>query len=148
MTTQQRIKLIKGDLTQQTVDAIVNAANSSLRGGGGVDGAIHRAGGPQIMAECLKIGGCPTGAAVITTGGELVAEYVIHTVGPIWQDGQHNEANLLADCYRNSLSLAVEHGLKTVAFPNISTGIYRFPKELAARSPLLRSSSFWSRILV
>jgi O-acetyl-ADP-ribose deacetylase len=131
-----RIKLIRGDITKLKVDAIVNAANTSLLGGGGVDGAIHRAGGPAILADCRRIrdrqGGCEVGEAVITTGGNLPARYVIHTVGPVWQDGQHGEDELLASAYRNSLRLAVAHQLKTIAFPNISTGIYHFPKNMAA----------------
>ena len=135
---KRMVKVIKGDITKVTVDAIVNAANSSLLGGGGVDGAIHRAGGPQILEECRKIrdrqGGCATGQAVITTGGRLPARYVIHTVGPVWNGGGHGEDGLLADAYRNSLALALEHGCRTVAFPNISTGVYRFPPDPAARS--------------
>ncbi len=132
----EKIKLVQGDITKQTVDAIVNAANSSLMGGGGVDGAIHRAGGAAILEECRKIvdrqGGCKTGQAVITTGGNLPARYVIHTVGPVWNGGKNKEEQLLADCYNKSLKLAVEHGIKTIAFPNISTGIYHFPKDKAA----------------
>ena len=131
-----RIRLLQGDITKVKVDAIVNAANSSLLGGGGVDGAIHRAGGPAILEECRAIrnrqGGCATGEAVITTGGNLPAKKVIHTVGPVWQDGRHNEEALLAHAYRNSLRLAAENGLRTIAFPNISTGIYHFPKDKAA----------------
>ena len=131
-----QISLVKGDITQMTTDAIVNAANSSLLGGGGVDGAIHRAGGPAILEECRKIrakqGGCATGQAVITTGGLLSAAYVIHTVGPVWNQGDERERNLLHSCYVNSLMLAEEHGLSSMAFPNISTGIYRFPKAVAA----------------
>ncbi len=131
-----KIEVIKADITKLKVDAIVNAANSSLMGGGGVDGAIHRAGGPEILEACRKIvvkqGGCKTGNAVITTGGKLPAKFVIHTVGPVWQDGVHNESILLSNCYKNSLALAVQNNCKTVAFPNISTGIYGFPKKEAA----------------
>jgi O-acetyl-ADP-ribose deacetylase (regulator of RNase III) len=133
---QNKIEVVKGDITKLTVDAIVNAANSSLMGGGGVDGAIHRAGGPTILDECRKIvarqGGCKTGEAVITTAGNLPSKFVIHTVGPVWNGGNRNERGLLANCYRNSLQLAVENNCKTIAFPNISTGVYRFPKEEAA----------------
>src|SRR6478672_7821214 len=128
MALNNKIELIKGDITKVHVDAIVNAANSSLMGGGGVDGAIHRAGGPAILEECRKIvarqGGCRTGEAVITTAGNLPARFVIHTVGPVWNGGLHGEKERLSDCYKNSLQLAVENQCKTIAFPNISTGIY------------------------
>lgn len=131
------IKLLLGDITKIGVDAIVNAANSSLLGGGGVDGAIHRAGGRAILDECMKIverqGGCPTGEAVITTAGNMPARYVIHTVGPVWHGGMNDEDQLLANAYSNSLRLAVDNGVKTIAFPNISTGVYGFPKERAAK---------------
>jgi O-acetyl-ADP-ribose deacetylase (regulator of RNase III) len=131
-----RIKVIQGDITKQECDAIVNAANSSLMGGGGVDGAIHLAGGPKILEECKKIvatqGGCPTGEAVITTGGNLPAKFVIHAVGPVWRGGKGEEPEKLASCYKNSLRLAVENHLQSVAFPNISTGIYGYPKKQAA----------------
>lgn len=130
------LELVRGDITLQTTDAIANAANSGLRGGGGVDGAIHRAGGPSIMEHCRKIGGCPTGQAAITPGGGLKARYVIHAVGPIWGGGERGEENLLASAYRESLRLASEHGLKTVAFPSISTGAYGFPIERASRIAL------------
>ena len=125
------LSLIQGDITVQEVDGIVNAANSQLAGGGGVDGAIHRAGGPEIMAECRKIGGCPTGQAVITTGGNLPAKNVIHTVGPIY-GRQSDSAELLSSCYANSMRLAREHGLRSLAFPSISTGVYGYPVDEAA----------------
>ena len=139
MTTkinQTSLALVRGDITKERVDAIANAANERLMGGGGVDGAIHRAGGPAIMAECSAIrakqGGCPTGQAVITTGGNLPAQHVIHTVGPIWRGGNAGEPELLASCYRESLRLAVEHNIKTIAFPSISTGVYGYPVAQAA----------------
>lgn len=136
MVGQTRVILLQGDITTQDTQAIVNAANSRLAGGGGVDGAIHRAGGPEIMAQCDEIrarqGGCPTGQAVLTTGGRLKAAYVIHTVGPIWRGGAHDEDRLLASAYQSSLRLAVQHGISTVAFPSISTGAYGFPLERAA----------------
>jgi O-acetyl-ADP-ribose deacetylase (regulator of RNase III) len=132
-----RIQLIQEDITKLQIDAIVNAANQSLLGGGGVDGAIHRAGGPQILDECQAIrnrqGGCQTGEAVITHGGNLLAKYVIHTVGPVWNGGSKNEAGLLSKCYLNCLTIAEKYSIQSIAFPNISTGIYRFPKEKAAR---------------
>lgn len=134
------LSLVVGDITTQTVDAIVNAANSRLIGGGGVDGAIRRAGGPAIETECAAIraerGGCPTGSAVITGAGRLPARYVIHAVGPIWQGGGQGEADLLASAYRNSLELAAERGARTVAFPSISTGVYGYPVAAAARVAL------------
>jgi O-acetyl-ADP-ribose deacetylase (regulator of RNase III) len=132
-TGTSRLVALQGDLTLQAVDAIVNAANGSLLGGGGVDGAIHAAAGPELLAECVTLRGCPTGQAKITRGYQLPARHVIHTVGPIWTDGSRGEDESLAACYRNSLALAVKHGLKTIAFPAISTGVYGFPADRAAR---------------
>jgi O-acetyl-ADP-ribose deacetylase (regulator of RNase III) len=137
-----KIRIIQGDITEQSTDAIVNAANSSLMGGGGVDGAIHRRGGPRVLEECKRIRetewpeGLPTGKAVITTGGNLKARHVIHTVGPIWRGGKHGEPELLAEAYRNSLKIAVSKGIKTIAFPSISTGAYGFPMEEASKVAL------------
>jgi O-acetyl-ADP-ribose deacetylase len=133
---QSTLELVEGDITQQDTEAIVNAANEELRVGGGVDGAINRAGGPQIQAEARKIGRCPTGQAGITTGGDLKARYVIHTVGPIYQDGRRGEPELLASAYRESLKLASAKGLKSVAFPSLSTGVYGYPVAAAARIAL------------
>lgn len=152
-----KIEVVKGDITKLQVDVIVNAANSSLLGGGGVDGAIHRAGGPEILEGCRKIiarqGGCKTGEAVLTTAGKLPANFVIHTVGPVWQDGRRNENVLLANCYKNSLALAIKNNCKTIAFPSISTGIYGFPKKDAAAvavkavNEFLTTTSFIDKVI-
>jgi len=141
-----KIKVIQGDITKVKTDAIVNAANSSLLGGGGVDGAIHRAGGSAILEDCMKIrarqGGCKTGEAVLTTAGNLPSNFVIHTVGPVWNQGEKGEAELLANAYRNSLLVAVENEVKTIAFPNISTGIYGYPLQEAAQIALETTQIF------
>ena len=143
-----RIELTRGDITTLDVDAIVNAANSSLMGGGGVDGAIHRAAGPKLLEECLKIrdrqGGCPPGEAVITSGANLKARFVLHAVGPIWRDGKEDEKELLANAYKNSLILAVSNSIASIAFPNISTGIYGFPKKPAAEIAIREVKDFLS----
>jgi O-acetyl-ADP-ribose deacetylase (regulator of RNase III) len=136
------VELVKGDITKIKVDAIVNSANDTLLGGGGVDGAIHRAAGEKLLEECRNLGGCETGEAKITKGYHLPARYVIHAVGPIWQDGNHNEEQLLASCYRNSLRLGKSHQVKSIAFPSISTGIYGFPIELAAPIALRTTLTF------
>ncbi|NIQ93517.1 MAG: O-acetyl-ADP-ribose deacetylase [Desulfuromonadales bacterium] len=138
----KRIQIKQGDITKLEVDAIVNAANKSLLGGGGVDGAIHRAAGPELLEECKSLNGCETGEAKITGGYRLPANHVIHTVGPVWNGGDRGEEDLLADCYRNSLQVAVDNGLRSVAFPSISTGAYRFPLKKACRIALRTTKDF------
>lgn len=138
----ERMTIVLGDITKLPMDAIVNAANSSLLGGGGVDGAIHRAAGPELVAECRTLGGCPTGEARITRGYRLPARHVIHTVGPVWNGGGRGEDEALARCYRNSLALATQHGLRTIAFPAISTGIYGFPLERATAIAVRETRSY------
>ena len=137
-----RIEIVEGDITRQQVDAIVNAANSTLLGGGGVDGAIHRAAGPELLAECRTLGGCPTGEVRMTRGYRLPARHVLHAVGPVWHGGERGEPELLARCYRNALVLARDAGLRTLAFPSISTGAYGYPMALAARVALREIDAF------
>ena len=140
-----RLEAIQGDITKQKLDAVVNAANTTLLGGGGVDGAIHRAAGPELLAACRTLGGCPTGEARITKGYDLSAKWVIHTVGPVWHGGAGGETALLANCYRTSLALAIDNGIRTIAFPAISTGVYRFPINRAAAIALEETRKFLAR---
>ena len=141
----QRIEIVEGDITRQKVEAIVNAANTSLLGGGGVDRAIHRAAGPELLEECRTLGGCPTGQAKITKGYKLPAKWVIHTVGPVWSGGTRKEDELLASCYRNCFHLVEKYNIKTVAFPAISTGVYRFPLERATKIALTETKKFFEK---
>jgi O-acetyl-ADP-ribose deacetylase (regulator of RNase III) len=143
--SKTRIDIVRGDITKLDVDAIVNAANTTLLGGGGVDGAIHRAAGPELLAECRTLGGCRPGEAKITRGYKLPAQFVIHTVGPVWSGGDRGEAEVLASCYRNSLRLAVENGIKTIAFPAISCGAYRYPISEAAQIAVMTTRKFLSK---
>jgi len=142
---RQRIEVVEGDITRQTVDAIVNAANTALLGGGGVDGAIHRAAGPELLEECRMLGGCGTGQARITKGYRLPAKWIIHTVGPVWRDGRHGEDDLLRSCYRSCFALVEPHRIRTIAFPSISTGAYGFPMERAARVAVGETKTFLER---
>lgn len=140
-----RIAVVEGNITQQQVDAIVNAANTTLLGGGGVDGAIHRAAGPELLAECRTLGGCATGQAKITHGYKLPAKWIIHTVGPVWRDGNHGEDELLAGCYRSCFALVEQHNIITIAFPSISTGAYGFPMDRAAQIAIRETKTFLER---